>query len=105
MCEDQRMAIVPWAALGGGQLMTAHQREEREKNPDARKGYGQNDVDIIVSEVLEKVAERHKATLQAIVSFESQPLFLSVLTSFGIGLGISLPSIDLCFPHCRCPNG
>jgi aryl-alcohol dehydrogenase-like predicted oxidoreductase len=67
MCEDQGMAIVPWAALGGGQLLTAKQREEKEKDPDARKGYGVSEADIKVSEQLEKIAEEKKTTLQAIV--------------------------------------
>ncbi|RSL57425.1 hypothetical protein CEP53_006473 [Fusarium sp. AF-6] len=35
MCEDQGMAIVPWAALGSGQLLSAEQRRERENDPDA----------------------------------------------------------------------
>ncbi|KAK5275109.1 hypothetical protein LTR40_013627, partial [Exophiala xenobiotica] len=37
MCEDQGMAIVSWASLGGGALLTAEQRKKNEQDPDARK--------------------------------------------------------------------
>ncbi|KAL0253251.1 hypothetical protein SLS55_010223 [Diplodia seriata] len=66
MCEDQGMAIVPWGALDGGQLMTAKQREEASKNPEARKGYGQDEKHIRVSEVLERIANAKGVTLQAV---------------------------------------
>lgn len=68
MCEDQGMAIFPWAALGGGQLMTTKQRAEQKNNPNARIRYGSNELDIKVSEVLERIADRKATTLQAIVS-------------------------------------
>lgn len=68
MCEDQGMAIVPWAALGGGQLMSAEQREQKQQDPDARKSYGLRETDIRISEVLEKIAKDKSTTLQAIVS-------------------------------------
>ena len=69
MCEDQGMAIVPWAALGGGQLLSAEQREKRDKDPNARKGrYSQSAEDDAVCEVLEKIAEERKTSLQAVVS-------------------------------------
>jgi aryl-alcohol dehydrogenase-like predicted oxidoreductase len=46
MCEDQGMAIVPWAALGGGQLMTSEQRKQKAQESGARpaRGVGENDV-------------------------------------------------------------
>ncbi len=68
MCEDQGMAIVPWAALGGGQLMTAEQRAEKEHETGARKARYPNPNDIKISEALEKIAASKKTTLQAIVS-------------------------------------
>lgn len=68
MCEDQGMAIVPWAALGGGQLQSAQRKENREKDPDARKGYGLSEAYIKVSEILEKIAECKGTSLQAIAS-------------------------------------
>ncbi|RYO96016.1 hypothetical protein DL764_007553 [Monosporascus ibericus] len=46
MCEDQGMAIVSWASLGGGQLNTAEQRRKMEQDPDAPKGYGYNQFDV-----------------------------------------------------------
>jgi len=48
MCEDQGMAIVPWAALGGGQFMSSEERKQKESDPDARKGY----VSVGLTEVL-----------------------------------------------------
>jgi aryl-alcohol dehydrogenase-like predicted oxidoreductase len=39
VCEDQGMAIVPWAALGGGQFMSFEEIKWKESDPDARKGY------------------------------------------------------------------
>ncbi|KKY27160.1 putative norsolorinic acid reductase [Diplodia seriata] len=74
MCEDQGMAIVPWGALDGGQLMTAKQREEASKNPEARKGYGQDEKHIRVSEVLERIANAKGVTLQAVVSIHPYTL-------------------------------
>lgn len=67
MCEDQGMAIIPWAALGGGQLITAEQRKQKEQDPGARKGYGLSENDIKVCEVLEQIARSKNTTLQAIV--------------------------------------
>ncbi|KAH0847975.1 Norsolorinic acid reductase A [Fonsecaea pedrosoi] len=66
MCEDQGMAIVSWASLGGGQLMSAQEREARMKDPDAHKGYGFREADIKVSTALEKVAQSKKTTTQAV---------------------------------------
>lgn len=69
MCEDQGMAIVSWASLGGGQLATREQREKLENDPDAGKGfYKASEDDIRVCDVLEQLAEAKKATLQDIVS-------------------------------------
>ncbi|KZV69959.1 Aldo/keto reductase [Peniophora sp. CONT] len=66
MCEDQGMAIVPWGALGGGQLMTAAQREEASKDSEARKGYGHDEHHVKVSQALEKIANERGTTLQAV---------------------------------------
>ncbi|RYP34407.1 hypothetical protein DL767_004276 [Monosporascus sp. MG133] len=66
MCEDQGMAIVSWASLGGGQLNTAEQRQKMEQDPDAPKGYGYNQFDVAVCEVLEKLAASKGATFQEI---------------------------------------
>jgi aryl-alcohol dehydrogenase-like predicted oxidoreductase len=71
MCEDQGMAIVSWAALGGGQLMSAEQRQQKEKEAGERKARYPNPNDIKVSEAMEKIATSKKTTLQAIVSSES----------------------------------
>ncbi|KAH7087981.1 NADP-dependent oxidoreductase domain-containing protein [Paraphoma chrysanthemicola] len=67
MCEDQGMAIVPWAALGGGQLVGKEQRKKLEQDPNAGKGYYKaSEHDIKVCEILERLAESKNTTLQAI---------------------------------------
>lgn len=70
MCEDQGMAIVPWAALGGGQLISSEQRKQQEQDPEARKRNTANENDLKVCEVLEQVAKNKSTTLQAAVSYE-----------------------------------
>ena len=67
MCEDQGMAIVPWASLGGGQLMTGEQREKAANDADARQGYGVSEKDANVSAGLEGIAKTKNSTLQAVV--------------------------------------
>ena len=67
MCEDQGMAIVPWASLGGGQLMTGEQREKAANDADARQGYGVSEKDANVSAALEGIAKTKNSTLQAVV--------------------------------------
>jgi hypothetical protein len=67
MCEDQGMAVVPWAALGGGQLLSAEQRKQNEQDPGARKSRGSDENDVKVSKVLERIAESKSTTLQATV--------------------------------------
>ena len=73
MCEDQGMAIVPWAALGGGQLLSAEQRAnaEAEQNKGARKLMEVSEDDKRISEALEKIATNKGTTLQAVVSLSS----------------------------------
>ncbi|KAJ9497553.1 hypothetical protein H2202_006977 [Exophiala xenobiotica] len=66
MCEDQGMAIVPWASLGGGALLTAEQRKKNEQDPDARKVKTPSEADVKVCEVLEGMAKSKNTTLQAI---------------------------------------
>jgi aryl-alcohol dehydrogenase-like predicted oxidoreductase len=68
MCEDQGMAIVSWASLGGGHLQTLKQKEEKEKNPDARPPRGPTEADAKVSEALENIADSKSTSLQAVVS-------------------------------------
>jgi aryl-alcohol dehydrogenase-like predicted oxidoreductase len=73
MCEDQGMAIVSWASLGGGQLVAAEQRKKLEKDPHAGKGfYSASEDDIKVCNVLERLAKAKNATLQDIVSVAAQ---------------------------------
>lgn len=69
MCEDQGMAIVSWASLGGGMLTTAEQRRCNAEDPNAPKlPYGDNKEDILVSEVLERLSEKKNVSFQALVS-------------------------------------
>ncbi|KAL0936801.1 norsolorinic acid reductase [Colletotrichum truncatum] len=66
MCEDQGMAIVPWAALGGGQFLTAEERRKKEEDPDARKSSHGQEPPIALCDAMEKIAEQKGTTLQAI---------------------------------------
>ncbi|KAI1251279.1 hypothetical protein MGN70_005845 [Eutypa lata] len=66
MCEDQGMGIVPWAALGAGQLLSAEQRRAQEQNPDSRKGTSSKEISA-VCDTLESLAQKKNTTLQAIV--------------------------------------
>lgn len=67
MCEDQGMGIVSWASLGGGQLTTAEQRRAMADDEDAPVGYGKNEFDVPVSEVIERLATAKGATFQQVV--------------------------------------
>jgi aryl-alcohol dehydrogenase-like predicted oxidoreductase len=73
MCEDQGMAIVPWAALGGGQLLSAEQRKNQEQTPGARKGRKLSEDDVKVCEALEQIAKSKGTTLQATVCSCDRP--------------------------------
>lgn len=68
MCQDQGMAIVPWAALGGGQLLSSEQRKQANKNPDSSRPvfYTQSDDDIKVCHAIEKIADARKCSFQAV---------------------------------------
>ncbi|THW09240.1 Aldo/keto reductase [Aureobasidium pullulans] len=66
MCEDEGLAIVPWAALGQGQLLTKAQRKERANDPDARQGYHGNEQTIKISAACEEIAKLKNTTLQAV---------------------------------------
>lgn len=69
MCEDQGMAIISWASLGGGQLATDAQRQQANEDQNAGKGfYNASENDIAVSRVLEKLAEKKGVTLQQVVT-------------------------------------
>lgn len=74
MCEDQGMAIVSWASLGGGQLLSAKERGAKKNDADAHKGYGFRDEDVRVSAALEKIAASKKTTIQAVVSLSPSAL-------------------------------
>lgn len=107
MCEDQGMAIVSWASLAGGQLMSVEEREAKKKDPDAHKGYGFRQVDIKVSVALEKIAESKNTSIQAVVS--DRKCFVSrtspCILSIPAGTCIPAPPVDLCLPNRRSTNG
>lgn len=80
MCEDQSMAIVPWASLGGGQLIAADQRKKMEEDPNSGKGfYSASEDDIKVCDVLEKLAKKKDTTLQAMVNDAEPDVFMVLL--------------------------
>lgn len=68
MCEEEGMAIVPWAALGGGNLLSAEQREQQETVKGARPARGLTDHQVEVSKVLEEISKEKSTTFQAVVS-------------------------------------
>ena len=70
MCQDQGLAIIPWAALGGGAFLSKEQRKRVEEDPKARKSR-RGDADgknLKMSELLEQLATKHGSTLQSVVS-------------------------------------
>jgi aryl-alcohol dehydrogenase-like predicted oxidoreductase len=70
MCEDQRMAVVPWAALGGGLLLSAEQRRQREENLAGQKSfYDVGPKEIAISDALERIAVSKATNVQAIVRY------------------------------------
>lgn len=81
MCEDEGLAIVPWAALGQGQLLTEAQRKERANDPDARQGYHGDEQTIKISAACEEIAKLKNTTLQAVVSSVHLPRNEHILTS------------------------
>ncbi|KAL4901587.1 hypothetical protein BDW74DRAFT_187230 [Aspergillus multicolor] len=67
MCEDQGMAIVSWAALGGGLLLSSQQRKEREEKLAGQKSFYEiGPHELAISEALEKVAAAKETTVQAV---------------------------------------
>ncbi|KAH7159485.1 NADP-dependent oxidoreductase domain-containing protein [Dactylonectria estremocensis] len=67
MCQDQGMGIVPWAALGGGHLLSVEQRREKEATSKEQKSYySTNKSDLAVCDALESIASSRGTTVQAI---------------------------------------
>lgn len=65
MCQDQGMALAPWGPLGQGKFKTA---EARSKDHEGSARSSQlSESDIKISEALEKVANRRKASLHGVV--------------------------------------
>ncbi|KAL4920711.1 putative aryl-alcohol dehydrogenase Aad14 [Aspergillus aurantiobrunneus] len=59
MARHFGMALCPWGILGGGQLQTSKQLEERAKTSEVSRGSQQSEEIRKVSEALEKVAAEH----------------------------------------------
>ena len=110
MCEDQGMAIVSWASLGGGSLLSREQRERVEKEDGARKPrYGYSEHDLRVSEAMERIAEGKGSTLQAVVRTETpDPSSFyyrgTEILSLFTGTSLPLPTINIRLPHRRSPD-
>ena len=67
MCQDQGMAVVPWAAIGGGQLLSFEQRKSLESDSNqAGRQKNISQANIKVSEALEAIANEKQTTLQAV---------------------------------------
>ena len=68
MCEDQGMAIVSWASLGGGNLASAEQRKKAAEDPNAPKDYYPfTEDDLAVCNAIEEIASNRGTAFQAIV--------------------------------------
>lgn len=65
MCQDEGLAVVAWAALGGGALLSGDQRKMVENDPKARKAFV-DERSLQVSAVLEEIASKHKTSLQSV---------------------------------------
>ena len=59
MARHFGMALCPWGVLGGAQLQTTKQLEERAKNHEGGRSAGQTEQARKVSAALEKIAEEH----------------------------------------------
>ncbi|KEQ82337.1 Aldo/keto reductase [Aureobasidium pullulans EXF-150] len=64
MCQDQGMALAPWGPLGQGKFKTKEARS-KEHEGSARASQS-NEQEIAVSEALEKVADKHNATMHGV---------------------------------------
>ena len=104
MCEDQGMAIVSWASLGGGPLRTMAEQEEAKDDKNARPtSYRLSEKDKIVSGVLEDIAGKMRTSLQAAVSID-RPIEAQLFNVRRTGAGIPLPTIHLRLSHHRCSD-
>ena len=64
MCEAEGMALAPWGSLGGGNFKSEAQRAA---NADGRKFTRSNsDNEVLVSQVLEKIAERKNTLITSV---------------------------------------
>ncbi|CAD0025028.1 unnamed protein product, partial [Aureobasidium pullulans] len=64
MCQDQGMALAPWGPLGQGKFKTKEARS-KEHEGSARASQS-SEQEIAVSEALEKVADKHNATMHGV---------------------------------------
>lgn len=110
MCQDQGLAIVSWASLGGGALSTAKQREAVKNDSKNRSQNWDTPNSIKVSEVLEKLAQKHDTTLQATVSGDVVLRHCSKLLTLSSGpcildVAVSLRRSNRWCPDCgSCPR-
>lgn len=69
MARHYGMALAPWDVLGGGKFQNKKSMEEREKSGEGvRKltGSSQSEQEVKMSEALDKVAQKHDASVTAI---------------------------------------
>lgn len=64
MCQDQGMAIAPWGPLGQGKFRTKEARSKEHSGSARASEISDNEVKV--SDALEKVANKHKATLHGV---------------------------------------
>jgi aryl-alcohol dehydrogenase-like predicted oxidoreductase len=97
MCRDQGMALVPWEALGAGNLLSKEQRQAK----SGGRQYGPPPEEAIkVSEKLEEVANNKKTTVQAVVSYTLLCLNTRELTPSGPCISSPENSLRLSYGWC-----
>ncbi|KAF7188323.1 Norsolorinic acid reductase A [Pseudocercospora fuligena] len=67
MCQDQGMAIVPWAALGGGALLTSAEKKEAQDRGRNRSLEWLSERSAQISKVVEQIAAENWTTSQAVL--------------------------------------
>jgi aryl-alcohol dehydrogenase-like predicted oxidoreductase len=69
MCVNERLAIAPWGAIGGGKFKSQKEIKEREQKGDKLRnmdgGSELNETETKVSAALEKVADEHSSVALA----------------------------------------
>ena len=67
MCASEGMGMAPWGALGGGEFKTKKQREEMKARGESGRNFdGPSENHLLLTDALEKVADRKKTAITSI---------------------------------------